>query len=280
MTQKTLSQIVAEKPFRDYANWWKMEATFIRFMSDAIVSQWSDLPENPGDLQPVQNYAIQYLRTVFNREARPTLVGDFAKKAFSQPVYSGEFDALSYAFYRSAFELIARHIEQYETPLEHERRQFTKRVGKLFFAAVHDHLQLNLPSTLQTNNQFVQLQENIHQVGTFLQTGGYLRDNFAFTFSVNVNYAGRQIKQTAASFLDDLHQNGIAYALYEMGYPVILPSAVYLYHTLGEAQHHSSRTIEELFDRVGYEARETDDFDPTGFPSDRVIELWEIRLLR
>ena len=64
-----------------------------------------------------------------------------------------------------------------------------------------------------------------------------------------------------------------------MGYPIILPSAVYLYHTMGEAQHHSSRTIEELFDRIGYEARETDDFDPIGYPSDMVIELWEIRPL-
>ena len=62
-----------------------------------------------------------------------------------------------------------------------------------------------------------------------------------------------------------------------MGYPIILPSAVYLYNTIGEAQHHSSRTIEELFARVGLTARETDDFDPTGFPSDRVVELWEIR---
>ncbi|MEM8681700.1 MAG: hypothetical protein AAGF97_20315, partial [Planctomycetota bacterium] len=70
------------------------------------------------------------------------------------------------------------------------------------------------------------------------------------------------------------------YALYEMGYPVILPSAVYLYHTVGEAQHHSSRTIEELFDRVGIEARETDDFDPIGYPSDRVVELWEIQPLQ
>ena len=76
-----------------------------------------------------------------------------------------------------------------------------------------------------------------------------------------------------------MQRNGVAYALYEMGYPVILPSAVYLYHTMGEAQHHSSRTIEELFALTGYEARETDDFDPIGHPSDRVIELWEIRKL-
>ena len=57
---------------------------------------------------------------------------------------------------------------------------------------------------------------------------------------------------------------------------MILPSAIYLYNIIGEAQHHSSRIIEELFSRVGYEARETDDFDPTDFPSDRVVELWEV----
>ena len=67
-----------------------------------------------------------------------------------------------------------------------------------------------------------------------------------------------------------------SFPLYEMGYPIILPSAVYLYNTLGEAQHHSSRTVEELFGRIGYVAREMDDFDPTGFPPDLVVELWEI----
>ena len=65
-----------------------------------------------------------------------------------------------------------------------------------------------------------------------------------------------------------------------MGYPVILPSAVYLFHTVGEAQHHSSRTIEELFELIGYQARETDDFDPTGHPAELVVELWEIRKLQ
>ena len=61
--------------------------------------------------------------------------------------------------------------------------------------------------------------------------------------------------------------------LYEMGYPAILPSAVYLFRLLGEVQHHSSRTIEELFPRMGCEARETDDFDPTCFPAELVVEL-------
>jgi hypothetical protein len=61
---------------------------------------------------------------------------------------------------------------------------------------------------------------------------------------------------------------------------VILPSAVHLFQTVGEAQHHSSRTLGELFERAGREAGETHDFDPSGFPSDRVVELWEIRKAR
>ncbi|MBI2404109.1 MAG: hypothetical protein HYV20_15505 [Gemmatimonadetes bacterium] len=65
-----------------------------------------------------------------------------------------------------------------------------------------------------------------------------------------------------------------------MSYPVILPSAVYLFNTIGEAQHHSSRALQELFQRVGCEAAETHDFDPTGYPADMVVELWEIRKRR
>ena len=83
--------------------------------------------------------------------------------------------------------------------------------------------------------------------------------------------------QQADDVVQHLQRDHLAYALYEMGYPVILPSAVYLYHTIGEAQHHSSRTIENLFAEVGYDARETDDFDPIGYPSEMVVELWEIR---
>ena len=103
-----------------------------------------------------------------------------------------------------------------------------------------------------------------------------MRDHFDFLFTVNVPFKGRRIVQDESDFLSNL-VGGKAYALYEMGYPAILPSAVYLYQTIGEAQHHSSRTIEELFALCDYQARETDDFDPTGHPSDHVVELWEIR---
>ncbi len=121
------------------------------------------------------------------------------------------------------------------------------------------------------------LQQAIAQVGNFLQAQGYLRDHFAFRFDVHIQHAGRQINQTTDDVIRQLQDNRTVYALYEMGYPAILPSAVYLYHTIGEAQHHSSRTIEELFGRMGYRASETADFDPTGYPSDLVVELWEIR---
>lgn len=170
-------------------------------------------------------------------------------------------------------------MTSYNYPLERERRLFTKRVGKSFFKLLHSHLSLNLPPDLNDDNNFGRLKESIQEVGEFLQVQGYLRDHFRFSFTVEVEHAGRAIKQTEVDFLEDLRNNNIAYALYEMGYPVILPSAVYLYHTLGEAQHHSSRTIEELFDLIGYEARETDDFDPTDYPSELVVELWEIRKL-
>ncbi len=277
MITKSLAQIVKEQPFPEYAQWWEMGNQFLGFMSQAIISQWTKLHNHHGDLSQVQTYLTEYLGLVFNRKANPLLVENFQRQNFSQVIYSGEFDALSYAFYRSAFEHLGHQIPNDDLALARERRLFTKYVGQIFFKALSNHLQLNLPSNLKTVSQFTHLQQNIALIGEFLQRQGYLRDNFAFSFAVNVTHAGNQIQQDPVDFLSNLHQHGLGYALYEMGYPVILPSAVYLYHTLGEAQHHSSRTIEELFARVGYRACETDDFDPTGFPSDKIVELWEIR---
>jgi len=84
--------------------------------------------------------------------------------------------------------------------------------------------------------------------------------------------------QTTKAFLKDLKQENMTYALYEMIYPVILPSAVYLYCIFGEAQHHSSRIIEEFFDVAGLEARETENFGPMGYPAFHVVELWQIKV--
>jgi len=275
--RKTLSQIVGEQPFPDYADWWPVGQTFTHFMSEAIVSQWLELHSNYGNIDIVKSYVSEYVNVVYGRQVSPSLVEDFINTSSPRPIQSGEFDALSYAFYRSAFELIQFHLDEYAHSLEQERKLFTKRVGRIFFRLVHAHLDLDLPLGLNDGQEFSQLKVCLQQIGHFLQKQGYLRDHFKFSFDVDVNYAGRRIKQSEADFLTRLHHNGLAYALYEMGYPIILPSAVYLYHTAGEAQHHSSRTIEELFGLIGYQARETDDFDPTGHPSELVVELWEIK---
>lgn len=277
MRAKSLAQVVAEKPFTDFGEWWPMGRAFLDFMAESIVTEWTNLPGNSGELAAVNLYVTEYIRTVFQRAVRGGLVDDFVHQDHGQPIQSGEFDALSYAFYRSAFALIEQQIDQYAQPLAQDRRLFTKRVGKRFYSQLHEHLDLQLPSGLTTQAQFDQLQQGIAAVGDFLSVQGYLRDHFRFTFDVDVEAGGARIQQTTAELLPNLRNNNLAHALYEMGYPVILPSAVYLYHTIGEAQHHSSRTIEELFDRVGYVARETDDFDPINYPSDMVVELWEIR---
>lgn len=246
---------------------------FISLMADAIYRQWGALPGNPGDCAPVQAHTTDYIRTVYQRPAAPDIVTTFITRPTARQWQSGEFDALSYAFFRHAFELLAQASSAENLPKT--RRSFTKRVGRDFFEKMADFLAITLPDALQTERQFQELKQVIQKIGTFLKEEGYLRDHFAFRFDVNASHGGNVIHQTEAEFLPNLSTT--AYALYEMGYPAILPSAVYLFHLLGEAQHHSSRTIEELFARIGYEARETDDFDPTGFPADLVVELWEIR---
>ena len=274
---RTLAEIVQEKPFTEFADWWPVGANFTSFMSNAIYPEWHALAGNDGQHDAVIRYLAHYLKTVYGRDPRPGLLVDFIAGEGSEPLQSGEFDALSYAFYRAAFELIAAHPAAYEGSVAQERRLFTKRVGSRFFAQVETHLRLDLPAALKTPADLDQLKKAIDTVGNFLTREGYLRDHFAFTFDVQARQGDHEIKQTEGDLLANLAYRELAHALYVMGYPIILPSAVYLYNTIGEAQHHSSRTIEELFARVGLTARETDDFDPTGFPSDRVVELWEIR---
>lgn len=275
MTAKSLDKVVAAHPYPDYAAWWPMGADFLGMMADAIAGEWREVLAEWADLAVPAAYVDEYVRTVYGRGARPNLVADFAAGNELASVQSGEFDALSYSFFRAAFEALAQQTDS--ATLGRARRAFTQRVGRRFFARLSEHLALSLPSALDDARDAARLRTAIDTVGAFLVEQGYLRDHFAFTLDVHVEHAGRVIHQEAAEFTTRLQADGLAFALYEMGYPAILPSAVYLYHTLGEAQHHSSRTIEELFARAGCRAAETDDFDPTGYPSDRVVELWEIR---
>lgn len=286
MKEKTLEQVVDERPFPEYADWWQVGSAFTAFMSEAIVSEWTALDpdggalnSDSGALNDVREDAEKYIRTVYGRPARRELVEAFVHPDGDTTLHSGEFDALSYAFYRSAFRHIERNPERFDERLERERRLFTIRVGKLFFDRLNRHLGLDLPCGLNTPGELNRLSSAIDRVGRFLHDQGYLRSHFAFRFDVDLKQGDTRISQHADDVVSRLRKGQPAYALYEMGYPVILPSAVYLYHTIGEAQHHSSRTIENLFSEVGYDARETDDFDPIGYPSEMVVELWEIRSL-
>ncbi|MEZ4682181.1 MAG: cytidine deaminase [Caldilineaceae bacterium] len=273
---KLLAQVVAEKPYPDFNNWWPMGGEFLAFMAEAIGSQWQRIVGENADPASVQTDVELYIRLVYQRVKRPTLAIDFLEKQQLSTIQSGEFDALSYAFYKSAFENLARNTTNV-TLLQQARHTFTQHVGKIFYNQIHDHLALALPTTLQNPVAFTQFEQAVARVGNFLKTQGYLREHFAFRFDVNIVHGGMSIVQRESDVVPRFCQAQLVYALYEMGYPVILPSAVYLYQTLGEAQHHSSRTIEELFGRIGYVASETADFDPTGYPSDLVVELWEIR---
>ncbi len=270
-----LAAVVAEHSYPDYQVWWPLGRPLLTMMARAIIEPWCLLAEPEDELATVQATVNEYIQLVYAREARPALAASFYRMSDHAAFASGEFDALSYAFFRSAFNaLAARHQGQC---LSSARRQFTERVGARFFAQLADFLPLDLPQSLSSAGDFTRLQNAIGRVGSFFQSEGYLRTHFAFNFDVHTEHAGRNIKQPAAGLLPALATGAAAYAFYEMGHPVILPSAVYLYQTVGEAQHHSSRTIEELFARVDCDARETEDFDPSGFPSDLVVELWEIR---
>ncbi len=276
MQTTTLSDIVRAHPYADFADWWPMGEHFLRFMSNAIGTLWRTVHRNPQPLSVVETYTAEYLSTVYGRTMRPDLVSNFATGQNLDTLYSGEFDALSYGYYRAAYIWIESHAKSIAIDPAAEKRIFAERVGARFYQQLHEYLQLDLPQHLETPAQFAQLEQALQTVGKFLVDEGYLRDHFAFRFDVNVEHNNQMIRQSAADALHKLREDGLIYALYEMGYPVILPSAVYLYHTMGEAQHHSSRTIQELFLRMGYAAGETKDFDPTGYPSELVVELWEI----
>lgn len=274
---KTLQQIVSERPFPEFGDWWPMGPEFLGFMADAIGSAWRSLRPNPPQIGQVQGFVNEYVEVVYGRPARPRLAQEFLERAGELGIESGEFDALSYGFYRSAFEWIEANHWRLNGTTAQARRGFAVRVGERFYEQLHAHLGLDLPDGLTTQADFEQLQATIDRVGGFLSAQGYLRDHFAFRFDVHLEHGGQTIAQEPGEVVSRLAEAGLVHALYKMGYPVILPSAVYLFHTLGEAQHHSSRTIEELFDRVGLQAAETDDFDPIGYPSEMVVELWEIR---
>lgn len=273
----SLSSVVSQRPYPEFQDWWPLGESFLAMMADAITSQWHALLSPADDVDSVQNTVEEYISLVYHRQARPGLAADFASATSLGMLQSGEFDALSFAFFLSAYSKLASLSGGGE--LSRARRQFAERVGARFFSRLSEHLALELPTSLRNQSDLASVNGAVQRIGKFLLQQGYLRSHFAFRFDVHAAHAGERIDQKADDMLAALSNGGAAYALYEMGHPVILPSAVYLHHIVGEAQHHSSRTIEELFARVGCDAWETDDFDPALFPSDLVVELWKIRSL-
>ena len=275
---RTLHELVEKHPFEDYQTWWTLGSEWSEFMSDAIVPEWRKLAAAGNDhLDEIEVNVTDYLKTVYGQDKRSDLVDEFVDKSFTAPLQSGEFDALSYAFYKSAFTYIDQDTDGNPDLLHQQRKQFTRETGRSFFKKLDAHLDIPVPDQLHNSGDLIEIKKYLQAIGDFLRRQGYLKDHYAFDFNVAVEHNGKTIRQSEENFIDDLDNNGIAYALYEMGYPAILPSAVYLYHGIGEAQHHSSRIIEDFFSLVGCEARETDDFDPVGYPPDRVVELWEIK---
>ena len=180
MENITLQQIVQKQPFHDYREWWDMGQEFISFMADAIVSQWLALPGKDEAANAVKTYVLEYIHMVYGRDSRSGLVDAFVNQDFSQGFRSGEFDALSYGFFRSAFERIEVCKDELLYPVSKERRRFTQRVGKAFFKSLKEHLGLNLPAGLKDQTDFAELKIAIQQIGGFLKEQGYLRDHFDF----------------------------------------------------------------------------------------------------
>ena len=197
MTTKTLEQVVGERPFPEYAAWWPVGSAFTAFMSAAIVSEWKALDPGGDGLSEVQENAEKYIRTVYHRPTRRDLLEAFVHPDGETVLQSGEFDALSYAFYRSAFQLIERHPDRLDEGLERERRRFTIRVGKLFFDRLNRHLALDLPDGLNAPDQLDRLSAAIDHVGRFLNEQGYLRSHFAFRFDVDIEQGASRITQHA-----------------------------------------------------------------------------------
>ena len=58
MEHKALNWSATQKPFPDLADWWDVGDTFAAFMSESIISQWSLLPGNDGNLRIVNCYSL------------------------------------------------------------------------------------------------------------------------------------------------------------------------------------------------------------------------------
>ena len=137
------------------------------------------------------------------------------------------------------FKAISKHFVKIE-----DRDEITKEIGKKVYAFVKGKINLELKD----------VKENLNKIINYLKESGYVK-------SAKIDWS---------SFSDGSF-------LYIMGEPVILPGAQRLFKEEGFAQHYSSRIMEAALLDLDFIGRETKDFDPTKYPSDKVVEKWELK---
>ncbi len=273
--QSELEELSEENPYPGYQDSWSMGEDLLGIFSRSIVGTWAEwLGEHGHDAyeeldEVVEDYTT-FMSTVYDRDVDRSDAIDFMRAAYDDEVDidSSQFDAISFAFYHNIFDVFPGR-----------KREFAEEVGRRFYSQLEDELGLDLPEERHTEEQLESAKENINVIGEFLGQQGYLgadEEPFEFKFEVEAERDGENVCQGEEEFITNLDENGRAYAQYVMSLPGILPSAVYLFNIEGEAQHHSSRIFQELFDQMDLDAAETDDFDPTGHDSEKVVEFWII----
>ena len=137
---------------------------FLAFMAQAIGTEWravtgtkrGDLAAVQTDLPSILSWSIIVWR---DQRLLPIL-----SRASTCTIRSGEFDALSYAFYKSAFETFSATIAD-TTAMADAAMALHSVLASLFINQLHEHLALRLPNQLQTEADFTHLQKAIDRAG-------------------------------------------------------------------------------------------------------------------
>ncbi len=301
ISQDRLGEVVEENPYPEFTGTeayrrmsdqpslgqlpWPMGGEFIGLISDSIVGLWRDYLGELGfnsDLEEVKDVFQTYMGTVYDVDVDRSIVEDFVVHGIGEEtrITSSEFDALSFAFYFHVYEKIEEELSESEA--EVRKYQFAVDVGERVFSNLESHLDFSLPDSYEDVEDLDEyIMEPLNTIGRFLHNQGYLGTGFDFSldFEETDPETGDSYSQDAGDFLEDVEsgdeQNPAAHGNYVMGMPSILPSAVYLFNIKDEAQHHSSRIIQEVFNQMGIMGKELDNFDPEGYDSEEVVEIWE-----
>jgi len=169
VTRKQLSRLVEEYPFPDFVEWWELGATFSALMAESVFSQWFALHKNDSEMRLTNEGVVDYLKVVYGRKMRVSLVEDLVRQNFAVPLQSGEFDALSYAFYKSAFLFIGNSHKNDRYSSNRERYAFTKQVGEILFRNIAHYLDLHVPTNGINESSFSQLDACLRKIGIFLE---------------------------------------------------------------------------------------------------------------